>query len=179
MREHGGNTYRPWEPQRYQQAAHRPASKLPEGDRVFVLLDGVATLDVSRFYAPYEKEPRGAPPFVRLCSCACCSMRTTWGCFRVAKSPWRANVIWPFGRSWVKTAPTCAPSVTFARCLWRRSKRGLCRWCGELARQAWSSWALCPPMARQARARHRVTRRCVRGIGSRKWRGFAKTSRRW
>src|SRR5256712_9592443 len=63
MREHGGKTYRPWEPQRYQQAAHSPASKLPEGDLVFFLLDVVAKLDVSRFYAPYEKETRGAPPF--------------------------------------------------------------------------------------------------------------------
>ena len=42
MSEHGGKTYRPWEPQRYQQAAHSPASKLPEGDLVFFLLDVVA-----------------------------------------------------------------------------------------------------------------------------------------
>src|SRR3989454_2474597 len=63
MSEHGGKTYRPWEPQRYQQAAHSPASKLPEGDLVFFLLDVVAKLDVSRLYAPYEKETRGAPPF--------------------------------------------------------------------------------------------------------------------
>jgi transposase len=63
MSEHGGKTYRPWEPQRYQQAAHSPASKLPEGDLVFFLLDVVAKLDVSRFYALYEKETRGAPPF--------------------------------------------------------------------------------------------------------------------
>jgi transposase len=63
MSEHGDKTYRPWEPQRYQQEAHSPASKLPEGDLVFFLLDAVAQLDVSRFYAPYEKETRGAPPF--------------------------------------------------------------------------------------------------------------------
>jgi transposase len=63
MSEHGGKTYRPWEPQRYQQTAHSPASKLPEGDLVFFLLDVVAKMDVSRFYAPYEKEMRGAPPF--------------------------------------------------------------------------------------------------------------------
>src|SRR5712692_10033124 len=63
MSEHGGKTYRPWEPQRYQQEAHSPASKLPEGDLVFFLLDAVAKLDVSRFYAPYEQETRGAPPF--------------------------------------------------------------------------------------------------------------------
>ena len=63
MREHGGKSYRPWEPQRYRQQAHSPASKLPEGDLVFFLLDTVPKLDVSHIYAPYEKETRGAPPF--------------------------------------------------------------------------------------------------------------------
>src|SRR2546427_1883484 len=63
MSEHGGKTYRPWDPQRYQHEAHSPASKLPEGDLVFFLRDAVATVDVSRFYAPYEQERRGAPPF--------------------------------------------------------------------------------------------------------------------
>jgi transposase len=63
MSEHGGKTSRPWEPQRYQQAAHSPASKLPEGDLVFCLLDVVAKMDGSRFYAPYEQAMRGAPPF--------------------------------------------------------------------------------------------------------------------
>src|SRR6267378_866374 len=63
MSEHGGKTSRPWDPQRYQHEAHSPASKLPEGDLVFFLLDAVARLDVSRFYAPYEQETRGAPPF--------------------------------------------------------------------------------------------------------------------
>jgi transposase len=56
-------TYRPWEPQRYRQEAHSPEAKLPEGDLVFFLLDTVAKLDVRRFYAPYEDETRGAPPF--------------------------------------------------------------------------------------------------------------------
>jgi transposase len=63
MSESGGKTYRPWEPQRYQQQAHSPASKLPEGDLVFFLLDSVPQLDLHRFYAPYEQETRGAPPF--------------------------------------------------------------------------------------------------------------------
>jgi transposase len=36
---------------------------LPEGDVVFFLLDTVPHLDLSRFYAPYEAETRGAPPF--------------------------------------------------------------------------------------------------------------------
>ena len=63
MSKHDGKTYRPWEPQRYQQEAHSPAAKLPEGDVVFFLLDTVPRLDLSRFYAPYETETRGAPPF--------------------------------------------------------------------------------------------------------------------
>jgi len=63
MSEHGGKTYRPWDPQRYQQEAHSPASKLPEGDLVFFLLDTVPQLDLHRLYAPYEQETRGAPPF--------------------------------------------------------------------------------------------------------------------
>src|SRR2546428_1881664 len=63
MSKHDGKPYRPWEPQRYQQEAHTPAAKLPAGDLVFFLLDTVRRLDLSRFYAPYETEPRGAPPF--------------------------------------------------------------------------------------------------------------------
>jgi transposase len=63
MRQHDGKTYRPWEPQRYQHEAHSPAAKLPEGDLVFFLLDTVPQLDLSHFYAPYEAETRGAPPF--------------------------------------------------------------------------------------------------------------------
>ncbi len=56
-------TYRPWEPQRYAHEAHAPAAKLPEGDLVFFLLDIVPQLDLSKFYAYYEDETRGAPPF--------------------------------------------------------------------------------------------------------------------
>lgn len=61
--EHGGKTYRAWEPQHYRQQAYSPSSKLPEGDLVFFLLDVVPKLDLRRFYAPYEKETRGGPPF--------------------------------------------------------------------------------------------------------------------
>ena len=63
MSEPGRKTYRPWEPQRYRQEAHSPAAKRPEGDVVFFLLDTVPQLALQRFYAPYEEEPRGAPPF--------------------------------------------------------------------------------------------------------------------
>jgi transposase len=63
MSESSGKTYRPWEPERYQHEAQSPAAKLPEGDLVFFLLDTVRRLDLRRFYAPYEQEMRGAPPF--------------------------------------------------------------------------------------------------------------------
>src|SRR6266446_8581592 len=63
MHEPHGKTSRPWEPQRYRQEAHSPAAKLPEGDVVFFLLDTVSRVDVRRFYASYEDETRGAPPF--------------------------------------------------------------------------------------------------------------------
>ena len=70
MSAHGGKTYRPWDPQCSQQEAHSPASKLPEGDLVFFLLDTVPQWDFHRLYAPYEQETRGAPPFdpaLRVC----------------------------------------------------------------------------------------------------------------
>src|SRR2546422_6556458 len=63
MSEHPGKTYRPWDPERYRHEAQSPAAKLPEGDLGFFLLDTVPRLNVRRFYAPYEQEPRGAPPF--------------------------------------------------------------------------------------------------------------------
>jgi transposase len=58
-----GKTSRLWAPQRSREEVHSPATKLPEGDLVFFLLDTVPQLDLRRFYAPYEDEPRGAPPF--------------------------------------------------------------------------------------------------------------------
>jgi len=63
MDDRTGKTYRPWEPQRYAHEILSPAGKLPEDDLVFFLLDTVPYLDLSRFYAYYEDETRGAPPF--------------------------------------------------------------------------------------------------------------------
>src|SRR5262245_66345253 len=56
-------TQRPWEPHRYRHEAHSPNAQLSEGDLVFFVLDTVPKLDLSRFYAPYEDETRGGPPF--------------------------------------------------------------------------------------------------------------------
>lgn len=63
MSDSRGKTYRPWEPEHYRHATHSPEAKLPEDDLVFFLLDTVPHLDLSRFYATYEAETRGAPPF--------------------------------------------------------------------------------------------------------------------
>jgi transposase len=58
-----GKPYRPWEPEHYRHEAHSPAAKLPQDDLVFFVLDTMTHLDLGRFYAPYEAETRGAPPF--------------------------------------------------------------------------------------------------------------------
>jgi transposase len=63
-------TYRPWDPDFYRQQAHSPASKLPEGDLVYFLLDVIDQLDLGPIYAHYEVQLRGAPPFdPRLMTC--------------------------------------------------------------------------------------------------------------
>ena len=51
MDERAGKSYRPWQPERYAKQQHSPASKLPQGDLVFFLLDIVPQLDLSTFYA--------------------------------------------------------------------------------------------------------------------------------
>jgi transposase len=55
--------YRPWNPEAYRQQAVTAADRLPEGDLVFFLLDLVPQLDLDPFYASYEVELRGQPPF--------------------------------------------------------------------------------------------------------------------
>jgi transposase len=55
--------YRPWDPDAYAVQAFRPADRLDEGDLVFFLLDVVPQLDLDPFYASYEVETRGQPPY--------------------------------------------------------------------------------------------------------------------
>jgi transposase len=55
--------YRPWNPAAYAEQAFRPAERLPEDDLVFFLLDVIPQLDLDPFYASYEEETRGQPPF--------------------------------------------------------------------------------------------------------------------
>ena len=56
-------TYRPWTPDLYQHETLCPREQLPPGDLVFFLLDVMPQLDLAPFYALYEHETRGAPPF--------------------------------------------------------------------------------------------------------------------
>jgi transposase len=55
--------YRPWNPDGYAQQAFRPSDRLGDDDLVFFLLDVVPQLDLDPFYASYEVETRGQPPF--------------------------------------------------------------------------------------------------------------------
>ena len=122
-----GKTYRPWDPEHYRQEAHSPEAKLPQDDLVFFLLDTVSHLDLRRFYAPYEEETRGAPPFdpkmmvclllYAYCVGVFCSMRTVWGSFRAARSPRRASATWRSSPLWDRIGRIFAPSVIFASCI--------------------------------------------------------------
>ena len=56
-------TYRPWDPTRNRQQRYSPEAVLPEDDLVYFLVDIVPQFDLSAFFAHYEQETRGAPPF--------------------------------------------------------------------------------------------------------------------
>lgn len=45
-------TYRPWNPEAYRDEAHAPRPQLPEGDRVFFLIDVVPQRDLRAVDAP-------------------------------------------------------------------------------------------------------------------------------
>jgi transposase len=55
--------YRPWDPEAYARQTFSPTDRLPVDDLVFFLLDTVPQLDLDDFYASYEVETRGQPPF--------------------------------------------------------------------------------------------------------------------
>src|SRR3954465_15781224 len=56
-------TYRDWSPDQPSIFPPSPRDWLPEDDLVYFLLDTVAALDLSAFFAYYERETRGQPPF--------------------------------------------------------------------------------------------------------------------
>lgn len=56
-------TYREWSPDQVFMFPPSPQDWLPEDDLVYFLLDTVAALDLTPFFAHYERETRGQPPF--------------------------------------------------------------------------------------------------------------------
>jgi transposase len=56
-------TYRQWSPDQVFMFPPSPQDWLPEDDLVYFLLDTVAALDLTPFFAHYERETRGQPPF--------------------------------------------------------------------------------------------------------------------
>jgi transposase len=58
-----GKKYRPWDPEEFANHTYTASDRLPEDDLVFFLLDAIPQLDLARFYASYEVETRGAPPY--------------------------------------------------------------------------------------------------------------------
>src|SRR5262249_26383456 len=56
-------TFRPWKPQESAQQPLIPAEVLPEDDLVFFLIELIPQLALTPFYAYYQRETRGAPPY--------------------------------------------------------------------------------------------------------------------
>ena len=56
-------TYREWSPDQPSLFPTSPREWLPEDDLVYFLLDTVASFDLAPFFAYYERETRGQPPF--------------------------------------------------------------------------------------------------------------------
>src|SRR3954452_11858762 len=56
-------TYRDWSPDQPSLLPLSPRDWLPEDDLVYFLLDTVAAFDLAPFFAHYERETRGRPPF--------------------------------------------------------------------------------------------------------------------
>ena len=120
-----------WNPEHYRHAAHSPEAKLPEDDLVFFLLDTVPKLDLRRFYAPYEEETRGAPPFDPKMMVCLLLYAYCVGRLRVAKLPRPVSATWRSSPSWARSGRIFAPSAIFASCTWRPFATCLCRCCGS------------------------------------------------
>jgi transposase len=63
MAQEQGKKYRPWDPEAFANHPYTAADRLPDDDLVFFLLDVIGQLDLAPFYASYEVEKRGAPPY--------------------------------------------------------------------------------------------------------------------
>ncbi len=54
-------TFRTWKPESYAHRPLTPAEILPEDDLVFFLIELIPRLDLTAFYAYYDRETRGRP----------------------------------------------------------------------------------------------------------------------
>jgi transposase len=159
MSKPGGKTYRPWNPEHYQQGAYRPSDKLPAGDLVFFLLDTVPRLDLSRFYTPSEQETRGSPPYDPAMMSCLLIYAYYVGVFSSRKIALACERNLAFLAIVGQERPDFAPSAISASCLWRRSRTSLSMSSVWQARWGWCAWATSPPMARRFRAMRHGTRR--------------------
>ena len=55
--------FREWIPNPYASTPTTPDDILPKDDLIFFFIDLASQLDLSRMYAHYDRETRGAPPF--------------------------------------------------------------------------------------------------------------------
>ena len=132
-----GKTYRPWSLEHYRHEPHSPEAKLPPDDLVFFVLDTLPHLDLSRFYAPYETETRGAPQFDPQMMGCLLFYAYCVGVFSSRKSPRRPSATWRSSRLWARIGRIFAPSVIFASCTWRPFATYLCRYFGSRANRVW------------------------------------------
>ena len=118
MSEQPEKTYRPWDPERYRHEAQSPAAKLPAGDLVFFLLDTVPQLNLRRFYAPYETETRGAPPFDPAMMVCLLLYAYCVGVFSSRKIAWACERNLAFMAIVGQERPDFGPSAIFASSIW-------------------------------------------------------------
>ena len=121
----------------------RARGKLPEGDVVFFLLDTVRRLDLQRFYAPYEEETRGAPPFDPAMMVCLLLYAYCVGVFSSRKIALACERHLAFMAIVGQERPDFRTISDFASCMWRRAKTCVCRWCAWRAKRDWCTWATC------------------------------------
>src|SRR5215207_10561226 len=110
--------YRAWDPQSYRGQPFSPEGRLPPDDLVFFLLDLMPHLDLEDFYASYEVETRGAPPFepaLLLCLLLYSYSVGVYSSRKIARACERNLAFLAIVGD---DPPTSAPSVTSARNTW-------------------------------------------------------------
>ena len=160
-------TFRDWSPKDYAHQPVIPAEILAEDDLVFFLIELVPQLDLTPFYAYYERETRGAPPFD-------VAMMTTLLVYSYCVGVFSSR----------KIAAACERNLTFLAIVghqrpdfrtisdfrkihlarleplftWNGSRTSSWRCSGSPPRWAWSSSATCRSLARSSVPMRRGTR---------------------